>query len=305
MSRDDYDNRFDEPAEDYERPPRRRPGTNGLATAALIMGIVSLCVGPILAIPAIICGILGLTRAGEAGTGKGPAISGLILGGVGLVIIPFISIMLLLPAVRKVREAAARAKDSNDMKVIVLGLHNYNDEKRHLPGPFVTKPDGKVNRGLSWRVAILPYVEQDALHRRFRLDEAWDSAANKPLSQTVVLDYTSTDEMDFQTRYRAFVGPGTAFEDNTLSIPRSFTDGTSNTLLFVETTDKVPWASPQDVTYQPGGALPALGHPGRSTFLAAMADGSVMSLKKNISPAVMHALISRNGNEVLPAGWEK
>ncbi|HEX4592332.1 MAG TPA: DUF1559 domain-containing protein, partial [Gemmataceae bacterium] len=288
----DYDRR-PETDDEYDLPP----GTgrsNGLATAALVCGILSMCLGALTGIPAIVLGALGMSRAKQTGTGQGLAIAGLVLGIVGLVVPTFIMIALLLPAVQKVREAAGRAKDANNMKMIALSIHNYNDANNgRLPGPYANGPIGKPNPGLSWRVAVLPYLEEDSLHKRFNLGQAWDSPANRSVSQTVVPWYLSTsDPPDNQTRFRAFVGPGTAFENEHLGLPRDFPDGTSNTLLFVETADKVPWASPQDLAYQPGGPLPPLGHPGRPTFLVAMADGSVVSLRKSINPAVLHAIIS-------------
>jgi hypothetical protein len=303
MSRDDDLDHSGPQYDDHDRPRRRAPQSNGAATAALVLGILSMCAGPLLGIPAIICGAIGMSRSKETGTGNGLALAGLLLGIIGMVV----PILILIPAVSKVRQAAARAKDMNSEKFIVLGLHNYNDANNNrLPGPFARQLSDKPNPGLSWRVDILRYLGEERVYRQFKLDEAWDSASNRIPSNVSVMPYRSTlDPEDNQTRFRAFVGKGTAFEDETLGIPRSFTDGTSNTLLFVETADRVPWASPQDIPYQPGGPLPALGQPDQSVFLVAMVDGSVKSVKKSINPAILHALISRNGNEAIPANWDQ
>jgi hypothetical protein len=75
--------------------------------------------------------------------------------------------------------------------------------------------------------------------------------------------------------------------------------------MVVEAADTVPWAAPKELPYQPGGPLPSLGHPDRSVFLVVMADGSVRTLRKTVSPTVLHALITRNGNENLPANWDQ
>jgi hypothetical protein len=303
MSPDDDEDRSGPQYDDHDRPRRRAPQSNGAATAALVLGILSMCAGPLLGIPAIICGAIGMSRSKETGTGNGLALAGLLLGIIGMVV----PILILIPAVSKVRQAAARSKDMNNLKQMALAVHNYNDDKNgRLPGPFALQRDGTPNHGLSWRVAILPYIEQKVLYGQFKLDEAWDSASNRTPSQVTVSQYWSTlDPGDNQTRFRAFVGKGTAFEDETLGIPRSFTDGTSNTLMFVETADRVPWASPQDIPYQPGGPLPALGQPDRSVFLVAMVDGSAKSVKKSINPAILHALITRNGNEAIPLNWDQ
>ncbi|MBN9523059.1 DUF1559 domain-containing protein [bacterium] len=71
----------------------------------------------------------------------------------------------------------------NNLKQIGLALHNYESAYQYLPGNSYDK-DGKAL--LSWRVHILPFLEQTALHQRFKLDEPWDGPNNKAVSETVV-----------------------------------------------------------------------------------------------------------------------
>ena len=67
---------------------------------------------------------------------------------------------------------------TNNLKQIALAFHSYHDATNGLPGN-ITDKDGKPL--LSWRVAILPYVEESELYRQFKLEEPWDSANNKKL----------------------------------------------------------------------------------------------------------------------------
>ena len=92
-------------------------------------------------------------------------------GGVGLY-------FLFKGATAKVGEAAERQSSANNLKQIGLGVLNYESRHGELPNNSYS-PDGKPL--LSWRVHLLPYIEEEALYRQFHLDEPWDSPNNKPL----------------------------------------------------------------------------------------------------------------------------
>ncbi len=106
-----------------------------------------------------------------------------------LVVIAIIAILigLLLPAVQKVREAAARMKCQNNLKQIGIALHNYHDTEGRFPaarrvaldnqGQILYRPDGSV-RVHSWTPYILPYLEQGNVFRIYRFDLSWDEGAN-------------------------------------------------------------------------------------------------------------------------------
>lgn len=208
---------------------------------------------------------------------------------------------LLLPAVQKVREAAARMKSSNNLKQIGLALHNYHDTFNKLPAAAICDKNGKPL--LSWRVAILPYIEQDALYKRFRLDEPWDSPHNLVLAKVRVPVYTHTKMQDKSelpvTYYQAFVGKNAAFELKAGLGFGSFTDGLSNTVWIAEAEKGVPWTKPDDLEYD-GKNVPKVARVWGGGTLVAFADGSVRLISKKVPDNIWHLLIQRNDGQPIP-----
>src|SRR6185436_18638182 len=82
-----------------------------------------------------------------------------------------------------------RMMASNNLKQIALAFHNYESAYGCFPPPAITDAQGKAL--LSWRVAILPYIEEDALYKQFRMNEAWDSPHNKKLLSKMPKIYAS------------------------------------------------------------------------------------------------------------------
>jgi hypothetical protein len=203
----------------------------------------------------------------------------------------------VVQGLQKVRESANRVQSMNNLKQIALAMYNYHDSYRHFPPQAIYSKDGKPL--LSWRVLLLPFLEQDALYRQFKLDEAWDSPHNKRLLAQMPKVYAdpAVESKRPETVYQGFVGHGAFFEDKKGLPISAFTDGTSNTLMIVEAAEPVPWTKPQDLPYDPKKPLPKLGGHRSGGFLAAFCDGSVHFLKQNIKESVLRALITRNGSE--------
>ncbi len=214
-----------------------------------------------------------------------------------------VGVALLLPAVQAGREAARRAQCVNHEKMMALAMHNYHSARDAFPKPAITDKDGKPL--LSWRVALLPYMDQQALYNKFKLDEPWDSPHNKPLLDEMPEVFSCPSapaDSPTGSRYRVFVGNGALFEDKRTTGVRDVTDGTSNTIMVVETRDTVPWTKPDDLAYDPQKPAPfgaGSFHPGGYNTL--FADGSVRFLKDTINLQVLKALITRAGGEVIAA----
>jgi len=195
---------------------------------------------------------------------------------------------------------AERMRSANNLKQLLLALHSHHDTHDHWPADSRDK-DGKPL--LSWRVHILPYIEQENLYRQFKLNEPWDSEHNKkliPLMPKVLRSPRQADSLKDRTTYLAPLGPGFIWDDPNGVRMSKITDGLSNTIALVEADDDraVIWTKPEDITIDrknPTAGL--LGHYGEA-FHVGIADGSVRFVKKSIDPTVLWALFTRAGGEI-------
>jgi Protein of unknown function (DUF1559) len=207
--------------------------------------------------------------------------------------------------------ASPRMASANNLKQIALSLQSYRVDHGHFPPAVVLGKDGQPL--YSWRVLLLPYLEQEELYRQFHLDEPWDSPHNLTLLPRMPQIYAWPGPQPpgpSETYYQVIVGPGAAFEGSRgPKLLDDFPDGTSYTFLVVEATDGVPWTSPVDLAFNPNGPLPALGGPSppraawyevpRSPhFNAALVDCSVRNLHRDsTTEEQIRAYITRNGGE--------
>lgn len=163
-------------------------------------------------------------------------------------------------AVQKFEQAAAVQKSANNLKQLALAMHGYHDVNNGFPPAAVCDKKGKPQ--LSWRVLILPYIDQVALYKQFKLDEPWDSDNNKKLIEKMPSVYAIPGKGkpgDTDTYYRVFVGNGAAFDWLMGTKLTGITDGTSNTIMAVHAAEQVPWAEPRELKYSPDAPLPKFG----------------------------------------------
>jgi len=158
-----------------------------------------------------------------------------------------------LNPLNKVRDSASRAKSKNNLRLLIIAMHMYNSDFETLPiggikangAPILDQQSKPL---LSWRVALLPLMEQQALYNAFHLNEPWDSPHNLTLIDKMPSVYkhpSATSDRPGTTRYQMIAGP--AFLKPGKSI-QAIPDGSSNTIIIAEAANPVIWTKPDDIT---------------------------------------------------------
>lgn len=250
-----------------------------------------------------------------------------VLIAIGIVIVAF---LLFVPATRRVREASAQLACSNNLKNLILGILNYQMIGTPAEPADRMLPSGCLGAGtipedrLSWMVAVLPYVDNEHLFKKFDTTKSFQ--ANLPAAQTRVPVFqcgrsAPTPELDQLTHYVAMAGigldaaerPAGAAGNGLMGYDRRTTwsmikDGTSATIALMETRSNLgPWArggasnlrgfDPSDLPIH-GDQRPFGGH--KVGINVAMADGSVHCLHPDIDPNHLATWITIAGRESVP-----
>ncbi len=205
----------------------------------------------------------------------------------------------ILEESKPVIATSRRTREVNNLKQIGLAMHNFADANRGFPPTMIVDRSGQPL--LSWRVAILPYIEQDNLYRQFKFDEPWDSEHNKKLLKYMPSVYAipgQTPRGSTKTHLQVFVGGGAVFDKLLPTRIRSITDGTSNSIMVAQAAKAVPWTKPDDLDFDPNGMLPKLLFRDGITNVA-FCDGSVRTLSVKIDEQVLKTMITRDGGEIV------
>jgi prepilin-type processing-associated H-X9-DG protein len=248
-------------------------------------------------------------ESGPRGPGKSKAlVIGLAVAGVIAVLLVCVGVVavpvaLLVPATQQAREAARRSQCKNNLKQIGLALHNYHEAWGSLPPAYLADENGKPMH--SWRVLILPFLDEAPLYQEYRFSEPWDGPNNSRLMSRMPRIYSCPSHAgapgDNFTAYAAVFGADCAFRGAEPVSFNDISDGTSNTMLVGEATHAaIPWMKPDDVDVK---VHPAIGdkqgfssdHTGGINVL--MGDGAVRFIPQSINPQTLQALFSRAGDE--------
>lgn len=207
--------------------------------------------------------------------------------------------------------AVNSTRGQNNLKQLALAFHNYESAMGIFPSDVTNGVNGKLVP-MSWRVQILPYIEQDALYRQLDQRKAWDDPANLKVLEAAempkVFEIPGRPAPKGHTYFRVFSLPKGAkgFERPLLVEGQKggaligITDGTSNTFMIVEAGEAVPWYKPDLLAYDGKLPLPQLGDKAADRFIVAMCDGSTRVLRPSkIGERTLRALITAAGGEVI------
>jgi hypothetical protein len=200
----------------------------------------------------------------------------------------------------------------NNMKQIGLAFHKFHETHKHLPaadsnGNRKDPNNQRQNAGLSWRVYLLPYMEEQALFNQFKLDEPWDSLSNKKLISKMPSLFANPNSKNSResgkTSIHVFVGKNnTPFSVGTNgSRFNHITDGTSNTLMAVVAGDDKAeiWTKPGGLPFDPNeNPIDLLGKLPADSFLALFCDGYVRQISTKISSETLRNLIQHKDGKV-------
>jgi hypothetical protein len=246
--------------------------------------------------------------SGNSGGNKVVMIILIVLGavfGMGVLIIGVL-VALLLPAVGAARDAARRMADSNSMRQVSLAILNYESAYKRLPPPEVTNSQGE--KVWSWRVALLPFVEEVGLYQSidFMDMQPWNSPKNKFMqgeSPRVFQSLRANHPRGSQAcnvfvisaPQPAKVVP--AFVEGEQARIGDFEDGLANTIVAIMLVKhSTEWANPANLTIDE--AYKYIQQEDK-IVLAAFADGSIHPLPVTIDRATFEAMVTRNGGEVV------
>lgn len=205
-----------------------------------------------------------------------------------------------------------RPSSAAALKKLAEGLEKYRAEHGRYPPPAILSPTGKPL--LSWRVALLPYLGEEALYREFRLDEPWNSEHNRALLDRIPAAFKGAFPYGGRTPFRIVTGQAAGFTERAQQGPAlaDFTAGPVQSVLVTEAFREVPWTRPESLKLIPEFPLPRMadddaygfarvgGGQLLEGFYVLMADGKVRFFEKKTDLKTRRALLTRVRDERLP-----
>lgn len=199
--------------------------------------------------------------------------------------------------------AAGNLASQNNLKQMGLAFHNYASVYNgKMPSAVIYNGNQKL---YSWRVEILPYVEQDNLYKILR-GKPWDDPLTRGIATNQMpklFQIPNRPAPPGMTYYKLFTGPKALFDDKReVKLPASFPKGTSNMILAVEARQAVFWTQPDDIPFNPNGnPINDLHWDASGSCNVLLADGSVRKIRRTVNPqSLKNAIMPLEGGQPGP-----
>lgn len=211
-----------------------------------------------------------------------------------------LAVFVALNVISEARYDLRSKQVRNDLKQVMLALHNYHDEYGSFPPAFVVGPDG--NRWHSWRAFILKDIDPE-LANRYRFDEPWDGPNNSKLHKQAPATFQSdlAESSPSAAHYLAIIGRRTIWPADQAVSLRDIVRGASNTLMLVENREsEICWLAPNDMLGMDAFKMldgSRLEQPNQSAHFA-LADGSVRSVRPRTSRKTLGSLMTASSRDL-------
>ncbi|WP_339613403.1 DUF1559 domain-containing protein [uncultured Rubinisphaera sp.] len=184
------------------------------------------------------------------------------------------------------------------LKQVALAMHNCHDKNMSFPA-VDGMPDRPNERGLSWRVHLLPFLGENELYKKFKLDEPWDSEQNRTLISLIPPAFD--DNMEGKTRIQILTGGEAPFKTETGLKMREISDGMSNTIMLILAgNDKAEtWTKPVGLEFNPDDPLQSFGsYDEGEPINVALFAGNIIQLSQNSDPDNIRKMVQHQDGEV-------
>lgn len=201
-------------------------------------------------------------------------------------------------AAPKPADLATRLRVRQQVKQLLIAMHAYHDAHDAFPHDLCNDAGTPL---LSWRVAILPFVEQQGLYQQFKLNEPWDSEHNKALLGQMpdLFKVGGEPKGEAKTAFQGLAGAGALFEPGKALRMSDVSDGLSNTLAVLVAGPAVEWTKPADLEFDwTDPKVP----PSRfaNVLVAGTCDGAVYQLPPDLDAGLFGRLAAVADGNVIP-----
>lgn len=190
-----------------------------------------------------------------------------------------------------------------NIETLATALQQHFADTKRLPRSYAINSSNLPT--LSWRVALLPYLGHEDLHKQFDFSKPWNVEPNKSLLKYIPDAYVSPERFDTNTNYLLPAGKYFIFGENRVPREKTVEDGMGNTLMLFEANDDqaVPWTKPADLNANNSDELAAaIGDLRENGTLAAWANGLPVLLSKTLNNEKIYQATTHEKGEALRAG---